>query len=520
MSEIFISYSREDEKWRERIVSHLEALPGLKTWYDTRIGPGEEWYPEIETALNTADACILLVTRNFLTSKFILTEEIPRILDRKKQGWLIVVPVIAESCVWRKVPWLSEMAFRPKTGEALSDGSDHQADKELAAIVEELDDRLRVPPYTMIPLGELKHLLFSISSALSKDEKLTGICRQCVPDYVSLPARTRGNWLTCLLDWLAKQGRLSSGKTPILEFVNRLIPFINQPEISGRLREWIRRMAENLGLFPDEITDPEKSKPSDASEKPEPLHLLIRLEQKNPNKSEYMVQAWLFEGESAREVYTEESPLPLDRLPDHVGNILECIDDRLCSVSEELTMEFFLPDPLLNHDIEDLKIEEDDDPIGTDHRVVIRSLNRLQNSPSRKRRWFRYWNKCKDALKNDPRECMFRVDESEKSFPRSRLEEGTVFFILNSLPEQGTLIRLIRSGVPIALWPRQKNSEDKLSVSCQTLDELPEFIRKKRLRIWESNGEEHTGHVSLLWDDPKRVPLLEKKKKKLGAPGQ
>ncbi|OQY57848.1 MAG: hypothetical protein B6245_14960 [Desulfobacteraceae bacterium 4572_88] len=145
MSKIFISYSRKDEKWRERIVSHLEAIsdPDMKVWYDTRISPGEEWYPEIEHAMNTADAVILVVSRNFLTSEFIREEEIPRILKRKEKDELIVIPVIAESCAWKKVPWLSKMAFRPKTGEPLSSGeNEYQIDAELTTIAEELYDLL------------------------------------------------------------------------------------------------------------------------------------------------------------------------------------------------------------------------------------------------------------------------------------------------------------------------------------------------------------------------------------------
>lgn len=85
-----------------------------------------------------ARLAILLVTANFLTSKFILGREVPELLRRRKDEGLWIVPVIAKPCAWLRVKWLAEMNVRPKNGMAVwRDGGTH-VDEELARIADEV----------------------------------------------------------------------------------------------------------------------------------------------------------------------------------------------------------------------------------------------------------------------------------------------------------------------------------------------------------------------------------------------
>ncbi len=86
MNRIFISYSHKDEKWKDRLVKQLEVLQikgDVEAWDDRRIKAGEDWYVEIQKALKHADAAVLLVSADFLTSGFILTEEVPTLLKQR-----------------------------------------------------------------------------------------------------------------------------------------------------------------------------------------------------------------------------------------------------------------------------------------------------------------------------------------------------------------------------------------------------------------------------------------------------
>jgi hypothetical protein len=54
---IFISYSHADEEWKDRVVKQFRVLESeghFDVWDDRQIAVGDDWYPEIEKALNEA----------------------------------------------------------------------------------------------------------------------------------------------------------------------------------------------------------------------------------------------------------------------------------------------------------------------------------------------------------------------------------------------------------------------------------------------------------------------------------
>jgi len=138
---VFISYSHKDEEWKDRVVTHLRVLQMqdmLDVWDDRRIEAGDEWRAEIENALNAASVAVLLISANFLTSKFILDEEVPRLLERRAKQGVRVIPLIVKPCAWTQVKWLSPILARPKDGRALSAGNENQIDADLAALANEI----------------------------------------------------------------------------------------------------------------------------------------------------------------------------------------------------------------------------------------------------------------------------------------------------------------------------------------------------------------------------------------------
>ena len=51
-------------------IQQESVLKELEIWDDRRITGGEDWFPEIEKAIETARIAILMITANFLTSQF------------------------------------------------------------------------------------------------------------------------------------------------------------------------------------------------------------------------------------------------------------------------------------------------------------------------------------------------------------------------------------------------------------------------------------------------------------------
>lgn len=141
MPSVFISYSHKDEEWKDRLITHLGVLEQegiLDLWDDRRIEVGEDWKPEIEKAINQASIAILMISANFLTSKFILSEEVPKLLARREKEGVRVIPLIVKPCAWTQVKWLSKIQARPKDGKPLSARRAPQADADLAAFANEI----------------------------------------------------------------------------------------------------------------------------------------------------------------------------------------------------------------------------------------------------------------------------------------------------------------------------------------------------------------------------------------------
>jgi len=113
---VFICYSREDKRLKEKVVNHLSVLGKqglLDVWDDQRIGAGQDWFAKIQEAMQRARVAILLISHNFLTSNFILREELPKLLERREEEGMRIVPVLLSDCDWQAVDWLAAMQMRP-----------------------------------------------------------------------------------------------------------------------------------------------------------------------------------------------------------------------------------------------------------------------------------------------------------------------------------------------------------------------------------------------------------------------
>lgn len=105
--ELFISYSHQDEKWLERLRTHLnplESLYGLERWDDSLIQPGDQWLKEIEAALARAQVALLLVSPDFLASEFIQRKELPALFRLAEEDGLRILWLPLRPSSWRLCP--------------------------------------------------------------------------------------------------------------------------------------------------------------------------------------------------------------------------------------------------------------------------------------------------------------------------------------------------------------------------------------------------------------------------------
>jgi hypothetical protein len=145
-TKVFVSYSRKDEAWKDQVVRHMGILESwglLHLWSDARIAIGEDWRRRIQQAMDESQVALLLVSADFLTSRFILDEEVPRLFELHEQSGMQILPVLARPCAWKLVPWLAARQLRPRGGLALSYGGEARVDRDLAALTYEVAALLR-----------------------------------------------------------------------------------------------------------------------------------------------------------------------------------------------------------------------------------------------------------------------------------------------------------------------------------------------------------------------------------------
>jgi hypothetical protein len=121
---IFISYSHRDEDRKKQLLPHirmLEQLGKLMMWDDRQIGVGDTWFDEIIDNLNRCAVTILLVSADFLASKFCMRDEVPPLLERRRREGMLIVPILIQPCLWDEVAWLRAIQMLPRDGVAVSE---------------------------------------------------------------------------------------------------------------------------------------------------------------------------------------------------------------------------------------------------------------------------------------------------------------------------------------------------------------------------------------------------------------
>jgi hypothetical protein len=101
---VFFSYSRRDKKLRDRLDTFLASLTqdGLVAgWHDRMIAPGMDWAQQISEELESARIILLLVSMDFIASKYCSEVEVTRALQRHDDGEARVIPIILRPSDWQ-----------------------------------------------------------------------------------------------------------------------------------------------------------------------------------------------------------------------------------------------------------------------------------------------------------------------------------------------------------------------------------------------------------------------------------
>lgn len=116
-----ISYAHEDEPLVDALKKHLSSLErqGLvKPWLDRYIDPGTDFKSEIGKKFKLAEIILLMISSDFINSKFCYEIEMKIALSRSEKKDAIVIPVILRPCDWEDLPFGNIKAV-PKDGKPI-----------------------------------------------------------------------------------------------------------------------------------------------------------------------------------------------------------------------------------------------------------------------------------------------------------------------------------------------------------------------------------------------------------------
>ncbi len=208
---VFYSYAHEDELLRDELQGHLKILErrGLVApWHDRKIVPGGDYADVIDEQLTSAELVLLLISKDFIQSDYIMSRELKLALENHSEGRSVVVPVFvravdlqpedAEDMPFLKLQGLPT-DLRPVNSWPNRDEAWTNVAKGLRVTVHSIRERRQTPVRMTPPSrpGELDPLL---------QEVTRGVIEQ-----VAAAQRTRGAKLD------------QAGERALLEPVQRLI---------------------------------------------------------------------------------------------------------------------------------------------------------------------------------------------------------------------------------------------------------------------------------------------------------
>ena len=117
---VFVSYAHRDEEFKDELMTMLVGLERrgtIASWQDRKIEPGDDWMAEIQRAIAESDITVLLISADFLASRFITEHELPALLERRRKDGMKIFPIVVRDCPWQEEPMLGSLQAQPIDGK-------------------------------------------------------------------------------------------------------------------------------------------------------------------------------------------------------------------------------------------------------------------------------------------------------------------------------------------------------------------------------------------------------------------
>ncbi|MEM8638829.1 MAG: trypsin-like peptidase domain-containing protein [Cyanobacteria bacterium P01_G01_bin.54] len=342
---------------------------------------------------------------------------------------------------------------------------------------------------------------------------------------------------TSLLEQLQELGGIENGKYGVnclVEFCTRLVV---SEELSHsqeqKLQKWVEsEFGVNVGEF-EELCEHLAPQQQQQAAIPTVLVMLTPVMDGNRYTIEagyiHDVQEYDYKTGQGYEqlTVTLTEPLSQHELTARMPQILEELLLQTCDRWAELEgiypqVEFFLPMQLINHDVEQYPVDLEECPqaIGRDFPVVVRFWERLgYKLPKLKRvmiqkKWRQKWGHLQTCCHQTGIELLTCGDRPSERVCQDLNAETTIAVkITKGIDNERhkTIRNLMYAGIPIALWLRKQFTDCSCTETlnellAQSLNSLPKHLTQHRQNAPHHEPDHLSHHLSLLWDDPQKIP--------------
>jgi vWA-MoxR associated protein C-terminal domain/vWA-MoxR associated protein middle region 0/Effector-associated domain 2 len=394
--------------------------------------------------------------------------------------------------------------------------------------VQEIADLVAVHvPLELLTPGEradLRKLLGGLPTDLDVNSLYRTALGPLAPHAVSPQGDVLG-----LVDELVNIMNAPGQLPPLMVYVEHLAAATEgSGQTSAALRRWNDDVARRCEL-PDQLIKAARENARIQPDKPATTFaLLVQVDEDGIDHSRFQLSVWLWqESTASRALARDDRTYSVEEIPEVIDRaLLECgkllVADRV-----ELMVELILPHHLLITPVDQWLITSGTPfrrHIGVDYPVVVRSLDRMRaTSLPVRNQWHAKWRWLQEQSSRHPdtaiRWMVVADGRDAERLYRELTGDQPVCVTWEGPPPpehqrmDSVLGAAIWAGTPVALWCREHHSEGahvQLNelLAAGALHRLPEYTQVARAQADDlDDSADHCGHhLSLLWDDPSRLP--------------
>ena len=142
--EVFCVYAQKDEPLQRALKMHIDNTDYEKyklKWRERLVEPGVDWTQEFDPQINSTQLVLLLISIDFLDSRYSYGRELARALERHRAGEVRIIPIILRAVHWQNQPF-ANLQVLPREARPISAWEDK--DKVFSEIARALLKTLRV----------------------------------------------------------------------------------------------------------------------------------------------------------------------------------------------------------------------------------------------------------------------------------------------------------------------------------------------------------------------------------------